>query len=143
MKKSLSVLLGSLAVVAGMVGCDDQTKDVRTCVDKNNNVVDDKNCTSQPQTAQGTNPDDAVLRDILIYHWIFGGNYQTRGSSFVYIGGGGYRSSPSVIYVAPSSGEGHGIVSSGSAGAYGRAVGGGYGGVARGGFGGSISGGGE
>lgn len=144
MKKSASVILGTLALVAGLTACDDgPTKDVKTCADRNGNVVDDSYCYQQPQTAQGQNPDDQIIRDVLIYHWIFGGNYQPRGNTFVYVGGGGYRPAISTTYVMRSTTEGSSIVRSGSAASYGARVGGGYGGVSRGGFGGSFSGGGE
>jgi len=135
MKKSKSVILGALALAAAasMIGCDDdKQQDVKSCVDKNNQIVDDRFCQAQPQTANGQNPnDDHLLRDILIYHYVFGGTFNSRPG---YVYGGGYRPvSPSVIYVSPYSSTGSTIRSYGSARSYSS--------VSRGGFGSSFSGG--
>jgi hypothetical protein len=132
MKKSKSVILGAiaLAAAASLTACDDQPQqDVRACTDRNGQIVDDSFCQAQPQTANGQNPnDDHIIRDILLYHYVFGGSFN---GGRVY--GGGYRPSPSVIYVSPRSSTGSSIVSSGSARSYSS--------VSRGGFGGSFSGG--
>lgn len=136
MKRSKSIILGALAVAAtlGMVGCqDDQpTQDVRSCVDKNGQVVDDSYCTGQQQTANGQNPNnDHIIRDILLYHWLFGGNFNNTGGRVV-VYGGGFRPAPSMIYVSPRSSTGMSIVSSGSSARYTS--------VTRGGFGSSFHG---
>jgi hypothetical protein len=135
MKKSKSVILGTiaLAAAASMTACDDQPQqDVRSCTDRNGQIVDDSLCQAQSQTANGQNPnDDHLLRDILIYHWVFGGTFNSRPG---YVYGGGYRpESPSIIYVSPRSSTGSSIVSSGSARSYSS--------VSRSGFGNSFSGG--
>jgi uncharacterized membrane protein YgcG len=135
MKKSKSVILGALALAAAataMTACDDKQQDVRSCTDRNGQIVDDKFCQAQPQTANGqNNANDQIIRDILLYHWVFGGQFNSRRG---YVYGGGWRpASPSVIYVSPYSSTGSSIRSAGSASRYGA--------VSRGGFGGSFSGG--
>lgn len=134
MKKSKSIFLGVLALAASaaMNGCDDNpTQDVKSCVDQQGHVVDEKFCQAQPQTANGQNPnDDHLLRDLLIYHWLFGGSFN---GGTVY--GGSYRPTPNIVYYGAFSSTGSAIRSAGSARTYTS--------VSRGGFGSSFGGGGE
>lgn len=69
MKKSAMVALGVLAVAAGITGCQDDTKDVKTCVDRSGKVVDDKYCMAQPQTAGGQRPSARTKRHSCIRKW--------------------------------------------------------------------------
>jgi hypothetical protein len=129
MRKTQVITLGILAAAALAIGCDDH-KDVKACVDKSGKMVADWNCQQQPQTANGQNPsDDNLVRNLLIYRWVYGGNYSNG-----YVSGYVYQPAPSIIYVSPHSSEGSSIVSSGSARAYSSSV-------SRGGFGSSFSGG--
>ena len=130
MRKTNKIVLGVLALAAAMTACKDTPdQDVRTCTDKNGQIVDDKFCQVQPQTANGQNPnDDHLVRDILLYHWMFGGNFNGQ-----YVTGGGYHPSPRIVYVPAFSSTGSAIRSAGSARSYTS--------VSRGGFGSSFGGG--
>jgi hypothetical protein len=129
MRKPVAISLGMVAAAAMALGCKaTPQQDVKACVDRTGKMVDESFCQAQPQTSSGQNPnDDHLLRDILIYRWVFGGNYNGG-----YVSGYAYHPVPNMVYVSPRSSVGAGIVSAGSSHAYG---------VSRGGFGGSFAGG--
>jgi hypothetical protein len=131
-KTTAFISLGMVALAAGLVGCKEldngQTQDVRSCTDRNGKVVDESYCLQQTQTANGNNPTEHLLLDMLVYRWVFGGNY---GGG--YVGSGSFYRQPGVVYYRSSSDVGRGIMSSGNAVRYTS--------VSRGGFGSSFSGG--
>ncbi len=98
MKKSAFISLGLVALAAGLVGCNEmdtaQKQDVRSCTDRNGKVVDENLCLQQSQTAEGRNPTDHLLMDMLVYRWVFGGNYNTGSAShYTSVSRGGFGSS--------------------------------------------------
>jgi hypothetical protein len=95
----------------------------------NGKVVDDRLCEGQPQTANGTNPHDNFIMNMLIYRWVFGGNFFGG-----HVGGGSFYPMNGVSYYRSSSEVGRSIISSGNAHTYTS--------VSRGGFGSSFRGGG-
>src|SRR5258708_22303266 len=99
MKKSKIITLGILALTA--IACDDNnnTEEVRHCLDADGVVVDESLCASD-DGGVSSNP---LNHSVIIHRWYYGGSrVYTPGTRIIINSGGGWAPSPGHSYSTPS-----------------------------------------